>query len=187
VRIGELAAATGASTRSLRYYEQQGLLASQRSTSGQRHYPETAVERDDLIKCLLEAGLSSSTIFDVLPCIADETIRTPWLEQRLHDELRRVDEQLGSLNATRMVLTEVIAPVSRIAKDARRDPPGVSRTFSPTRISRPAGRTADARPPPEGSRCRPKGRREAQDVPSRCAVGGDVVGARYGFRGWPMT
>jgi len=97
------------------------------------------------------------------------------------------DEQLGSLNATRMVLTEVIAPVSRIAKDARRDPPGVSRTFSPTRISRPAGRTADARPPPEGSRCRPEGRQEAQGVPSPCAVGGDVVGARYGFGGWPMT
>ena len=109
MRIGELAAATGASTRSLRYYEQQGLLASQRSTSGQRHYADTAVERVDLIKCLLEAGLSSSTISDVLPCIADETIRTPWLEQRLQDELRRVDEQLASLKATRKVLTEVIA------------------------------------------------------------------------------
>jgi len=34
---------------------------------------------------------------------------TPWLEQRLHDELRRVDEQLASLKATRKVLTEVIA------------------------------------------------------------------------------
>lgn len=108
MRIGELAAATGASTRSLRYYEQQGLLASTRSSSGQRHYPDTAIDRVDLIKCLLEAGLSSSTISDVLPCIADETIRTPWLEQRLHDELRRIDDQLASLTTTRHVLTDVI-------------------------------------------------------------------------------
>lgn len=109
MRIGELAKETGASTRSLRYYEEQGLLTSERSASGQRHYPDTAVERVDLIKSLLEAGLSSTTISDVLPCIADETIRTPWLEQRLQDELHRVDEQLSSLKTTRKILTEVIA------------------------------------------------------------------------------
>ena len=109
MRIGELAAATGASTRSLRYYEEQGLLASERSNSDQRHYPDTAVERVDLIKSLLEAGLSSSTISDVLPCIADETIRTPRLEQRLSVELVRINEQLSSLKVTRKVLTEVIA------------------------------------------------------------------------------
>lgn len=109
MRIGELAAATGASARSLRYYEEQGLLASERSASGQRHFPETAVERVDLIKCLLEAGLSSATIADVLPCISDETIRTPWLEQRLQQELQRVDEQLASLQKTRQVLADVVA------------------------------------------------------------------------------
>ena len=49
MRIGDLSAATGASARSLRYYEQQGLLASERSSGGQRHYPESAVERVTLI------------------------------------------------------------------------------------------------------------------------------------------
>ncbi|MGH3121741.1 MAG: MerR family DNA-binding transcriptional regulator, partial [Streptosporangiaceae bacterium] len=34
MRIGELASKTGASVRSLRYYEQQGLLAAERSPSG---------------------------------------------------------------------------------------------------------------------------------------------------------
>lgn len=109
MRIGELAAATGASARSLRYYEEQGLLSSERSDSGQRHYTATAVERVDLIKSLLEAGLSSSTIADVLPCIADESVRTPWLEQRLRDELQRVDEQLTSLQVTRTMLAKVIS------------------------------------------------------------------------------
>lgn len=108
MRIGELAAATGASPRSLRYYEQHGLLSSERSNSGQRHYPEAAIERVDLIRCLLEAGLSSSTIYDVLPCISDETVRTPWLEQRLREELDRVDEQLVALRSTRKILTDVI-------------------------------------------------------------------------------
>ncbi|MFI7132248.1 MerR family DNA-binding transcriptional regulator [Nonomuraea sp. NPDC050153] len=36
MRIGDLAKRTEASVRSLRYYEEQGMLSSQRSASGQR-------------------------------------------------------------------------------------------------------------------------------------------------------
>ncbi len=109
MRIGELAAATGASTRSLRYYEEQGLLVSERSTSGQRHYPYSAVERVDLIRSLLAAGLSSTAIYDVMPCITDVSIRTPDLETRLRAELDRMDQQLQSLSTTRTLLADVVA------------------------------------------------------------------------------
>jgi DNA-binding transcriptional MerR regulator len=108
MRIGDLAAATGASPRSLRYYEQQGLLASERSAGGQRHYPASAVERVALIRSLLAAGLSSATISDVLPCITSEAIRTPWLADRLRTELSRVEQQISSLHRTREVLADVI-------------------------------------------------------------------------------
>ncbi|MEV0731568.1 MULTISPECIES: MerR family transcriptional regulator [Polymorphospora] len=109
MRIGELATATGASARSLRYYEEQGLITSRRSASGQRHYPEAAVGRVRLIRSLLAAGLSSATIHDVLPCIADESIRTPALEARLRAELARIDGQIRELRRTRDTLAEVIA------------------------------------------------------------------------------
>lgn len=108
MRIGDLAAATGASARSLRYYEEQGLLASERSTGGQRHYPETAVERVRLIQSLLAAGLSSGTIHDVLPCITERAIRTPWLAERLRTELHRVEEQIGALHRTRDILSGLV-------------------------------------------------------------------------------
>ena len=36
--IGELAERTGSSTRALRHYEDQGLLAPTRDTNGYRHY-----------------------------------------------------------------------------------------------------------------------------------------------------
>ena len=104
MRIGDLAAATGASARSLRYYEDQGLLGSSRSTGGQRHYPGTAVERVTLIQSLLAAGLSSGTIYEVLPCITQEAVRTPALAARLRDELAKVDDQINSLHRTREVL-----------------------------------------------------------------------------------
>lgn len=108
MRIGELAAATGASARSLRYYEEQGLLASERSAGGQRHYPAAAVERVRLIQSLLAAGLSSTTILDVLPCISDEAIRTPWLADRLRGELARVESQIDDLNRTRDILAGLV-------------------------------------------------------------------------------
>lgn len=46
MRIGELSASTGVSMRSLRYYEEQGLLHAERSSSGQRLYAGDAVERE---------------------------------------------------------------------------------------------------------------------------------------------
>ncbi|MET0418996.1 MAG: MerR family transcriptional regulator [Actinoplanes sp.] len=108
MRIGDLSAATGASARSLRYYEEQGLLASERSAGGQRHYPESAVERVGLIQSLLAAGLNSSTILDVMPCINNEAIRTPWLSARLCGELDRVEAQISDLHRTRDILAGLV-------------------------------------------------------------------------------
>lgn len=108
MRIGELASQSGVSARSLRYYEQQGLITSQRSPSGQRHYDEDSRERVLLIRSLLAAGLTTRTILDVLPCITDETIRTPKLERRLRAELRRIDEQVTCLQSTRRTLESVV-------------------------------------------------------------------------------
>ena len=114
MRIGDLSAATGASARSLRYYEQQGLLTSERGTGagagtgGQRHYPAAAIDRVVLIRTLLAAGLSTATIRDVLPCVSDEAIRTPWLAARLSGELRRVEEQMADLRRTHDILADLV-------------------------------------------------------------------------------
>lgn len=109
MRIGELSAATGASPRSLRYYEQLGLIASERSASGQRHYRADMVERVRLIRQLLAAGLGTEVIGEVLPCVHDPSSRTPWLAERLETELERIDDQMACLAATRKTLAAVIA------------------------------------------------------------------------------
>jgi DNA-binding transcriptional MerR regulator len=70
VRIGELSRATGASARSLRYYEEQGLLSSDRRSNGYREYGEDAVRQVAFIQDLHRAGLPSQIIRDILPCVA---------------------------------------------------------------------------------------------------------------------
>jgi DNA-binding transcriptional MerR regulator len=69
MRIGELSKRTGVSPRSLRYYEEQGLLSSARSDAGQRHYSDAEVQRVLLIQQLFAAGMSSRVIASVLPCV----------------------------------------------------------------------------------------------------------------------
>jgi DNA-binding transcriptional MerR regulator len=107
VRIGELAARTGVSVRSLRYYGEQDLLASERSASGQRHFPESAVDRVMLIQQLFAAGLPGKSIVDLLPCVVDGRA-TPELLDRLSAERDRIDSQIGDLVSTRNRLDTVI-------------------------------------------------------------------------------
>ncbi|WP_037908605.1 MerR family transcriptional regulator [Actinacidiphila yeochonensis] len=69
MRIGQLSERTGISRRLLRYYEEQGLLPAARSLNGYREYDERCVDRVLQIRGLLEAGLPTRVIKQVLPCI----------------------------------------------------------------------------------------------------------------------
>ncbi|WP_069165692.1 MerR family transcriptional regulator [Nocardia altamirensis] len=117
MRIGELADRTGVSVRSLRYYETKGLLASERTSGGQREYPEAAVDRVRRIQEMFAAGLHSDTVGDLLPCIHDvdgtptETA-TPYLVAKLTEERERIEQAMRDLHRTRDVLDGVIAAAS---------------------------------------------------------------------------
>ncbi|MET0495720.1 MAG: MerR family transcriptional regulator [Actinoplanes sp.] len=108
MRIGELAGRAGVSVRALRYYEEQGLLKSARTPSGQRTYPEAAVDRVQLIQQLYAAGLPSKTILELLPCV-DAGVNTPESRARLATERHRINLQIEGLIATRDRLDAVIA------------------------------------------------------------------------------
>ncbi|GGO20412.1 MerR family transcriptional regulator [Micromonospora parathelypteridis] len=108
MRIGELATQTGVSVRALRYYEEQGLLVTARSSGGQRHYLDGAVDRVHLIQMLYAAGLSSRTILDLLPCV-DAKVNTPESRALLNAQRVRIDQQITQLLQARDRLDAVIA------------------------------------------------------------------------------
>ncbi|MFS8204141.1 MerR family transcriptional regulator [Streptomyces sp. CWNU-52B] len=110
MRIGDLAERTGVSVRSLRYYEQQGLLVSTRSTSGQRHYVEEAVDRVRLVRRLYAAGLSSRTILELLPCVDSPSAENSDAAlERMGQEHQRLTEHIVELTRTRDALERVMA------------------------------------------------------------------------------
>ena len=109
MRIGELAGQTGASVRSLRYYEEQGLLTAQRHLGAQRHYPESAVERVELIRQLYAAGLASRTIAALLPCVEAPTASgTARSLAVLREQRDRIARQMAELGGTLSRLDAII-------------------------------------------------------------------------------
>nr|BFE59760.1 MerR family transcriptional regulator [Dactylosporangium thailandense] len=73
MRIGALARAAGTTTRTLRYYEQEGLLTSDRTPTGYRDYDPAAVRRVRNVRELLALGFT----------IADVREFRQWLDREL--------------------------------------------------------------------------------------------------------
>ncbi|WP_410631838.1 MerR family transcriptional regulator [Amycolatopsis sp. cmx-4-83] len=69
MRIGELAERTGTARRLLRYYEEQGLIIASRGANGYRDYDEPTVDRVIQVRGLLDAGLPTRIIKQILPCL----------------------------------------------------------------------------------------------------------------------
>jgi MerR family transcriptional regulator, redox-sensitive transcriptional activator SoxR len=107
--IGEVAARSGIATSALRFYEAQGLLASQRTSGNQRRYERAVLRRIALIKAGRAAGIPLERIrsaLDTLPAGRTPT-RRDW--ERLSRAWRTdLDEQIAVLHAVRDRLTTCI-------------------------------------------------------------------------------
>ncbi|MFF3753262.1 MerR family transcriptional regulator [Streptomyces sp. NPDC002018] len=120
MRIGELASRAGVSVRSVRYYEEQGLLASVRSPSGQRHYTDDEVERVAFIQRLYAAGLSSRTIIELLPCVdAPSEENSDSALERMAQERERLSAHIADLVRTRDTLDGLMATARTYREELR--------------------------------------------------------------------
>lgn len=109
MRIGELATRAGVSVRSVRYYEEQGLLTSTRSSSGQRHYTLDDIERVAFVQRLYAAGLSSRTIVELLPCVdAPSRENSDSALERMAQERDRLSAHIDDLVRTRRTLDALV-------------------------------------------------------------------------------
>ncbi len=106
--IGQLAELTGASVRSLRYYEQHRLLCADRTSSGHRRFPPEAVQSARRIRMLLHGGLPLAVVAKILPCFADEgTALDPCVTDYLREHLTLVRGRMAELDRQRGALEEI--------------------------------------------------------------------------------
>ncbi|WP_079039237.1 MerR family transcriptional regulator [Streptomyces sp. Root431] len=110
MKIGELSRETGVGVRLLRYYEEQGLLSSERTPGGQRVYGPDAPAVVRRIRALLGAGLPTRGIAEVLDCVCgSEAEIEPCLSPMLVARLDAIDEQIHDLQDTRSSLAALVA------------------------------------------------------------------------------
>lgn len=112
MRISEASMEAGVSARLLRYYEEQGLLAPSRDSSGYRRYSAADLEAARRVRQLLDAGLSTATIREVLPCLVERAGRlTPICSElvaQLKDEQERIETSISALTESRDAIASVI-------------------------------------------------------------------------------
>ncbi len=108
MKIGELSSRSGASIRSLRYYEAQGLLAPGRSAGGQRVYSPEHLNQVRQLRELFEAGFCSSVIRELLHVLSSADADPAHLatafaaaEARLRSEKAAVEAEIATLQRLR--------------------------------------------------------------------------------------
>lgn len=113
MRIGELSERTGTPRRLLRYYEEQGLINPDRCQNGYRAYDEGLVDRVMQIRGLLDAGLPTRLIKQILPCLDKPRVihfsdATPEMLATLERERDRMTERITCLTRNRDAIAEYL-------------------------------------------------------------------------------
>jgi DNA-binding transcriptional MerR regulator len=122
MQIGELSERTGASRRSIRYYEQQGLLEAARTSKGWREYDTRAVNRVLNVRELLGAGLTAADIRVVAPCLDMKTEEFLACDSSPDEVLTMYEQRLAIVEAKAAELqrhrTELVERIAHLRAEA---------------------------------------------------------------------
>ena len=138
MRIRELAAQVGTTTRTLRYYEAQGLLPAGRSANGYRVYDQHHVRLVREIRSLQAIGFSLEEVRPFVECLlaghesGDDCPASvdvyrrkfAYLEQHiaeLRDVRDRLSERLADLDDASAPLCELLPPGPEFDTEKRND------------------------------------------------------------------
>ncbi|MFF3979014.1 MerR family transcriptional regulator [Streptomyces sp. NPDC001828] len=124
MRIGELAARAGTTTRALRYYESRGLLAARRTENGYRTYDEDDLRLLQQIRTLQDFGFDLEETRPFVECLraghpaGDSCPASLAVYRRKLAELDALIDELGA------VRTRVRAELARAEVLATAEVPG---------------------------------------------------------------
>ena len=124
-QIGEVAERVGLSLRTIRYYEEIGLVSpSGRTEGGFRLYTDADIERLRLVKALKPVGMSLDTLGELMECVdllrEGTAAEAGEAERRLEGvvalALRQCDEMEDRLAAARDTLDRLSVRAARAAR-----------------------------------------------------------------------
>lgn len=100
--IGEIADRTGTTVSAIRFYEAQGLLASERNPGGQRRFPRAVIRRLSFILIAQQIGFTLDQIRSQLNALPDGRTPTKQDWTKLGRTFRReLDDRIETLTQLR--------------------------------------------------------------------------------------
>ncbi len=118
VRIGELAEAAGTTTKTLRFYEDQGLLPPvERTAAGYRDYTPAALARVDFIHRGQTAALTLAQIRQILDVRDGGQAPCEHVRNLLEARLANIDGQIQQLWVLRETISQLRDQAAQIEPD----------------------------------------------------------------------
>ncbi|HTM02656.1 MAG TPA: redox-sensitive transcriptional activator SoxR [Vicinamibacterales bacterium] len=107
--IAEVARRSGVASSALRFYEQRGLIASQRTGAGHRRYPRAALRRIAFIVFAQKVGLSLDEIATELGKLPNNRVpeRADWAKLSSGWK-HRIDDRIAELERLKAGMTQCI-------------------------------------------------------------------------------
>lgn len=100
--IGQLAERSGVATSALRYYEERGLISSERTAGNQRRYRQAELRRVAFVRSAQRVGLTLDEVEAALATLPRNRTPTKADWSRLSRSWRpRIDEQIARLERLR--------------------------------------------------------------------------------------
>lgn len=123
LKIGEVATQSGLSVKTIRYYEEIGLLTTtvERSEAGYRLFDSQVLNRLAFIKRAQSLGLSLSEIQEILMVHDQGTLPCGEVKQRLEVKVEAIAQQIEALETLKTELQGILSgweeqpPADRIA------------------------------------------------------------------------
>jgi MerR family redox-sensitive transcriptional activator SoxR len=107
--IGEVSRRSGVASSALRFYEERGLITSERAGSGHRRYPRAVLRRIAFIVFAQRVGLTLGEIRDELAKLPPDRAPTRRDWSRLSSGwTSRIDERIAEMERLKAGLTECI-------------------------------------------------------------------------------
>jgi DNA-binding transcriptional MerR regulator len=109
--IGELAQRTGASVRSIRHYDEHGLLASVRASNGYRMFPDKAVTQVKQIQRMIATGFTIDDIRGFPDCmlLIEGARSCDQISDVQRQRLEAIDRQIADLERRRLRLIKTLS------------------------------------------------------------------------------
>lgn len=121
IQIGEVADMLGITTRTIRYYEEFGIMeAPQRLEGGRRVYGKDDILRLKFILKLKELGISlkeMQELADIYKIHKDSDKLMPRLLQILDMHIQKIDEKISKLSSLRQDIVGYRARIADILKE----------------------------------------------------------------------